>query len=60
MVRHAYKKDPKRDPNLENYPDGSGILGFGDSGRLAGFCLHEDDVKGLRTGFRGSGLDFRV
>ena len=20
MVRHPYEKDPKRDPNLENYP----------------------------------------
>ena len=20
IVRHPYKKDPKRDPNLENYP----------------------------------------
>ena len=21
-MRHAYKKDPKRDPNFKNYPDG--------------------------------------
>ena len=21
MVRHPYRKDPKRDPDLENYPD---------------------------------------
>ena len=22
IVRHPYKKDPKRDPNIENYPSG--------------------------------------
>ena len=47
IVGHPYKKDPKRDPNLENpkrdpnlenYPDGSGILGFGDSGVSPGFA----------------------
>ena len=23
IVRHPYKKDPERDPNSENYPNGS-------------------------------------
>ena len=27
MVRHPYKRDPKRDPNLENYPI-CRLLGF--------------------------------
>ena len=27
IVRHPYKKDPERDPNLENYPyEGSGMF----------------------------------
>ena len=25
LVRHPYKKDPERDPNLENYPFGARI-----------------------------------
>ena len=31
--RHPYEKDPKRDPNLENYPYGFGV------NTMAGVCV---------------------
>ena len=71
-----YKKDPKSDPNLENYPcaegDCRGVLqGFGAFGAFLGqeaalgdFGCVGSDLKPyfrfLGLGFRAWGLGFRV
>ena len=61
------KKDPKRDPNLENYPNrGEPRFGYQPLSRnLAPACGHGDTAAGIRNrgpmglGFRVEGLGFR-
>ena len=47
-VRHPYKQDPKRDPNLENYPH-KGCLAIRDPGRHLSIVSYTFETQGARV-----------
>ena len=69
MIRHPYKKDPQRDPTLENYPCNPMLTPFFGAG-LKAQCNARQPVEELplraekaggvdRAGGLGLGLGFR-